>query len=260
MSEYFITADALRSKQTVIDVHLCRPDGLDAVLETLTDVQQATVAAHGFSGGSGQIVLVPDAKGRTACVLFGTGEVNDGYSDSALQVGILSEKLEAGIYVVKSAPADWDKSLIAAAWGLGAYRFDRYLGESKPRPTLVLDGDMRPSETVALVRATHLGRDLINTPASDMGPADLEAACRHLAKVHGAKIDVITGKALIDQNFPMIHAVGRAAAQDPRLVDMRWGTSGPKLTLVGKGVCFDTGGLNLKPGASMGLMKKGSER
>jgi leucyl aminopeptidase len=89
-----------------------------------------------------------------------------------------------------------------------------------------------------------------------MGPADLEAACAGLAGRHGASVEVIRGEALLEQNFPMIHTVGRAAAQAPRLVDIRWGDAGPKLTLVGKGVCFDTGGLNLKPAASMGLMKK----
>jgi leucyl aminopeptidase len=101
-----------------------------------------------------------------------------------------------------------------------------------------------------------LTRDLINTPAADMGPADLEQAARDLAGAHGASINVTVGEDLIAQNFPMIHAVGRAAETAPRLIDMRWGETGPKLTLVGKGVCFDTGGLNLKPGSSMGLMKK----
>uniref|UniRef100_UPI00356771C4 leucyl aminopeptidase family protein n=1 Tax=Puniceibacterium confluentis TaxID=1958944 RepID=UPI00356771C4 len=101
-----------------------------------------------------------------------------------------------------------------------------------------------------------LTRDLINTPASDMGPTALEQAARDLAGVFGARVAVTAGDALIEQNFPMIHAVGRASADAPRLIDMRWGETGPKLTLVGKGVCFDTGGLNIKPGSSMGLMKK----
>ncbi len=101
-----------------------------------------------------------------------------------------------------------------------------------------------------------LTRDLINTPANDMGPDALEAACLDLAARHGAKTQVIRGAALLEQNFPMIHAVGRAAAQRPRLIDLRWGDAGPRLTLVGKGVCFDTGGLNIKPSSSMGLMKK----
>jgi leucyl aminopeptidase len=107
-----------------------------------------------------------------------------------------------------------------------------------------------------IARGEALTRDLINTPASDMGPDQLEAACAHLAAEHGAQIEVTRGVALLTQNFPMIHAVGRASAQEPRLIEMNWGSDGPKLCLVGKGVCFDTGGLNLKPSASMGLMKK----
>ena len=108
----------------------------------------------------------------------------------------------------------------------------------------------------ALATGEALTRTLINTPASDMGPPDLEQAARDLAFQHGAGITVITGADLLEQNFPLIHTVGRAADRPPRLIDMTWGKAGPKLTLVGKGVCFDTGGLNLKPGASMGLMKK----
>jgi leucyl aminopeptidase len=107
--------------------------------------------------------------------------------------------------------------------------------------------------------AVFLVRDLVNTPAGDLGPAELEEAARQLAKAHGAKIDVITGDALLGANYPMVHAVGRAAGAgaEPRLIDIRWGNpEGRKVTLVGKGVCFDTGGLNLKPGNSMGLMKK----
>ena len=99
-------------------------------------------------------------------------------------------------------------------------------------------------------------RDLINTPANDMGPDALEAATLALSHTHGARVEVIRGDDLIDQNYPLIHAVGRASTQTPRLIDMHWGEAGPQITLVGKGVCFDTGGLNLKPGTSMGLMKK----
>ncbi|HCC97821.1 MAG TPA: leucyl aminopeptidase, partial [Rhodobacteraceae bacterium] len=108
----------------------------------------------------------------------------------------------------------------------------------------------------SLAKSEALCRDLINTPASDMGPAEIEVAARQLAAQYHGTSYVIIGEALIDQNFPMIHAVGRASPNPPRLIDLGFGTTGPKLTLVGKGVCFDTGGLNLKPGSSMGLMKK----
>jgi leucyl aminopeptidase len=121
---------------------------------------------------------------------------------------------------------------------------------------LVAPEGVDTARLLALAEGEYLTRDLINTPASDMGPPDLEQAARDLAAKHGARIEVITGAALLEQNFPMIHTVGRAADRAPRLIDMTWGETGPQITLVGKGVCFDTGGLNLKPGESMGLMKK----
>jgi leucyl aminopeptidase len=114
----------------------------------------------------------------------------------------------------------------------------------------------RATAIINTAEAVWLGRDLINTPASDMGPADVEAAARLLAERHGASISVVIGDDLLAQNFPMIHAVGRASSRQPRLVDMKWGTSGPKITLVGKGIAFDTGGLDLKPASGMLLMKK----
>ncbi|MBR56695.1 MAG: leucyl aminopeptidase [Myxococcales bacterium] len=113
------------------------------------------------------------------------------------------------------------------------------------------------AEVERLYDAAALVRDLVNTPANDMGPDELEAAARDLAEAHGAKIKVIKGDSLLKQNFPMVHAVGRASVREPRLIDIRWGsTSNPRVSLVGKGVCFDTGGLNLKPGSSMLKMKK----
>ena len=121
---------------------------------------------------------------------------------------------------------------------------------------MVAPAGVDAARITALAEAEFLTRDLINTPASDMGPEELESAARALADKHDAKMTVITGDALLKANFPMIHTVGRASDRAPRLIDMSWGKSGPKLTLVGKGVCFDTGGLNIKPGSSMGLMKK----
>jgi len=141
-------------------------------------------------------------------------------------------------------------------WLLAGYRFDRYAPSPAPKAMLHCPEGVDSAHLEAIAQGEALTRDLINTPASDMGPPDLEAAARSLADRHGAKVTVVTGDALLEQNFPMVHAVGRAASRTPRLIDMSWGGDGPKLTLVGKGVCFDTGGLNLKPGGSMGLMKK----
>ena len=143
-------------------------------------------------------------------------------------------------------------------WALGSYRYTRYKEDKSKQPVLTLTAkheDRALAERLA--EAQYLVRDLINTPPSDMGPADLAAAARKVAKKSGARVTVITGKALLDKNYPTIHTVGRASAREPRLIDMRWGnTKHPKVTLVGKGVCFDTGGLDLKPADGMLLMKK----
>jgi len=144
----------------------------------------------------------------------------------------------------------------ALGWLLAGYRFDRYKEMPETKAQLQAPKGVDAAKIKAIAAGEFLTRDLINIPASDMGPDELEAATRDLADTFKAKVKTIRGAALLQENLPMIHAVGRASDKEPRLVDMRWGNEGPALTLVGKGVCFDTGGLNLKPGASMGLMKK----
>ncbi|MEL6980349.1 MAG: leucyl aminopeptidase family protein, partial [Pseudomonadota bacterium] len=149
----------------------------------------------------------------------------------------------------------------ALNWALGAYRFERYKRAetsaarlADPEPAI---GAAAKARLIEIATAVYLARDLVNTPASDLGPADLERAVAALAATHGASFNSIVGEALLTETLPMIHAVGRGAAQAPRLLDVTWGApTAPKLTIVGKGVCFDTGGLNLKPGRSMRLMKK----
>ena len=151
-----------------------------------------------------------------------------------------------------------DRDEAALGFLLQSYRFDRYR-PSKTAPDLVLlkapDG-VDTARLLAMAEGEFLTRDLINTPAADMGPAELEAAFLSVAERFGASHRVIRGDDLLAQNFPMIHAVGRASTRAPRLLEMNWGSEGPHLTLVGKGVCFDTGGLNIKPSAGMLLMKK----
>ena len=144
----------------------------------------------------------------------------------------------------------------ALGFALSKYRFTRYAANTTPKAELICPAGFDEQNLQAIIEGEFLTRDLINTPANDMGPEELEATARDLANDHSAQITVVKGQDLIAQNFPMIHAVGRASLREPRLIDMTWGTNGPTLTLVGKGVCFDTGGLNIKPGASMGLMKK----
>jgi leucyl aminopeptidase len=148
--------------------------------------------------------------------------------------------------------------LAAVAWGLGSYRFNRYKSGNTAAPyaRLHLPAAIDGKRVKSIVEGVHLGRDLINMPSSDMGPAELEAAARALAARHGAEISSIVGNDLLQQRHGMIHAVGRASTRAPRLVDLNWGHEGPRVTLVGKGVCFDTGGLDVKPSSSMLLMKK----
>jgi len=151
-----------------------------------------------------------------------------------------------------------DSELAALGFLAACYRFTRYktTNEQKPKRLVRPEGASRDS-VLALAQALYFGRDLINTPASDFGPAELEAAVRDLANTFGGSVKVTEGSSLLSDNFPMIHAVGRASDRPPRLIDLRWGAeNAPKVTVVGKGICFDTGGLNLKSGAGMGLMKK----
>lgn len=170
-------------------------------------------------------------------------------------IGTVARQLPKGVYRIASGLTGPDLEEAALAWLLAGYQFDRYRKPAEPIAGLVAPDGIDAARVQIIAQAEALTRDLINTPASDMGPQELETAARALADAHGAAITVITADDLI-AGFPLIHAVGRASPRAPRLIDMRWGDAGPTLTLVGKGVCFDTGGLNIKPGASMGLMKK----
>ncbi|MBL4852976.1 MAG: leucyl aminopeptidase family protein [Robiginitomaculum sp.] len=261
MTSYFIKAGSVPDDTAVIPIHICRPKDAPALLANLSPAGRTYAKAHRFNGGSGQAVLVPDDKGNIALVLFGVGQISDGYSDSALQIGALAERLRPGFYEISSAPDDMDNALMAVAWGLGTYKFNRYLKQTSTPPTLVLTDNMRPDETTALVAATHRGRDLINTPASDMGPKALHLETKNLAETYGAAFKATVGKNLLKDNYPMIHAVGRAAHEKPRLLEFTWAAQNnvqdaPSLAIIGKGVTFDSGGVNMKSAAGMRIMKK----
>ena len=171
------------------------------------------------------------------------------------RIAALPERLPPGDYALESGA---DPAQAALGWMLGAYRFDRYkTAEKKARPVLGLPDGIDRERLTATVEAVFLARDLINTPAEDMKPSDLAAAAETVAERHGAEFRVTVGDDLLERNFPAIHAVGRAAADAPRLIDLAWGDPDrPKVTLVGKGVCFDSGGLGIKPASGMKLMKK----
>ncbi|SMO70605.1 leucyl aminopeptidase family protein [Paracoccus laeviglucosivorans] len=222
-------------------------------------IGNAWAAAQGFTGRAGQLCLLPSVSGAVGGALFGIGPAPAPGERPARERFLLARAAEAlpkANWRIVTNPEGFDLTQAALGWLFAQYRFDRYKKGDAPMARLVCPESVDGPRLVAMAAGEFLARDLINTPASDMGPADLEAAARDLATRHGAQISVIAGDDLIAQNFPMIHAVGRAGAQPPRLLDLRFPGEGPKLTLVGKGVCFDTGGLDIKPPASMGLMKK----
>jgi len=224
----------------------------------LEPAQQAWLAEMGFEGKAKQQTVLPGADGRIAGVVFGMGDGAAGVPSgpSELLLGHLAQTLPPGAYRLEQTPQN--PELAALAWGLGSYRYRRYKGANcEPPPKLRIPGGVNGAALVNALDAVWQGRDLINTPASDLGPGELEAAARDLANRYGADVTVITGDDLLTQNFPMIHAVGRASPRAPRLIDVTWGRAdAPAITLVGKGICFDTGGLDIKPAAGMLLMKK----
>ncbi len=202
--------------------------------------------AAGFAGAAGEFALLPDADGGVGRVVAGVGE-----QPSLASLGALAAKLPPMDYRLANASAHADK--LALGWALGGYRFDAYKSKPRAMPRLLVGNPALLDEW----RAIALCRDLVNTPAADMLPHDLEAAARAVAARHGATVEATTGAALLRRGFEAVHAVGRASASAPRLIDLRWGSpEHPKVTLVGKGVCFDSGGLDLKPAAGMRLMKK----
>jgi leucyl aminopeptidase len=210
--------------------------------------------AAGFEPRPGRHLLVPGANNRLGGVLFGI-ENPKSPNKNLFWPGKLPELLPAGTYRFGNAPHD--TRLAALAFALGCYRFTRYRKGEEKIVRLTIPEGVDAADISRIVEAVTLARDLINTPANDMGPAELEKAARDLAARHGAKISAIVGDDLLAKNFPLIHAVGRAAAGAPRLIDMTWGDpKAPKVTLVGKGVCFDSGGLDIKSDSAMLIMKK----
>ncbi len=232
-------------------IHLCREGALATLSADPFPNARAIAAAQDFTGAPGQNVRVPGPDGRLAHILFGIGEGRD-----ALALAALSAALPEGEYAIAGTaglPYPW----IAAGWADGAYRFDRYLTEKASPPRLVLPPEARPERLIREAAAAAHLRDMVNTPAADMGPSRLQAEVSELAERFGARLEAVIGEALLTENYPLIHAVGRAAADPPRLIRLEWGDpSHPPVTVVGKGITFDTGGLNLKPAGGMRIMKK----
>lgn len=213
----------------------------------------AWLTANGFTGEPNSFCLIPGEQGSIAKVLVGKPDPIDTWA-----LGQLPQTLPAQRYYLAD---DWSGDVatkLLLGWRLGEYQFSQYKRQdSTPTAELVVPEDADRAYVESAIAGTFLTRDLVNTPAGDMGPEQLEAAAQTLADIHTADLTIIRGEDLLTENFPMVHAVGRAFAQPPRLIDLRWGNpDAPKVTLVGKGVCFDSGGLNIKNAAGMKLMKK----
>jgi leucyl aminopeptidase len=224
--------------------------GLKSWLATQSDAVAAWVRAAGFAADPGAHLLLPAAREGIGGVLLGVESGSDIWS-----YGGLPMVLPEGAYRLIDASPE-AATAAALGWALGGYVFDRYKEPKRPPAALVWPGNADRAAVERAAAAIFLVRDLVNTPAEDLGPAELAAAARRVAKAHGARCSIIVGDALLSAGYPMIHAVGRASSRAPRLIDLRWGRRGPRVTLVGKGVCFDSGGLDLKSSGNMKLMKK----
>ena len=246
--------DRPESADGALPLVLVGRDGLAAWREAQPATVQAWLRANDFSGQPGAPLLVPGADGQPAFALATVSDAAD-----PLALAHLPQMLPPGSYrLADNSPQAVDPGLAVLGWGLGSYHFGRYLKPSREPARLVMPGDGEAvAEALAHIEAAGLVRDLINTPTEHMGPAELEAAAAELARAHGGEIRCVVGDALTDQNFPAIHAVGRASHRAPRLIELTWGDPAhPRLAIVGKGVCFDTGGLDIKGSDGMRNMKK----
>ena len=242
------------SSASSIPVLLTDEANWSALATSLPPPARAFAEAHGFQPKSGRLLALPGMDGSIGSVLFGTGS-DAGLKDVPFLTGKLATDLPAGRYRLEGTLANPDLAYLGFL--LGGYRFTRYKTAEPRGVVLEPPAGAKARDIEAIADAVMASRDLINTPANDLTTNDLAAAVHALARTHGAEVKEIIGDDLLKANFPLIHAVGRASAFPPRIIEFRWGDpKAPKVALVGKGVVFDTGGLNLKPDSSMLLMKK----
>ena len=240
-------------KSGAITINTIDKAGLDKSLARAPARERTWLKTLGFTAEPGKFVFLPGRDGRPNRVVVGANLERE----PLWALAGLTEALPEGRYRL-DARLDRDRATkVALGWALGAYAFTRYKTPKRGFATLVWPGQADRHEVERLARGVFLARDLINTPAEDLGPPELAAAASKVAKQYDARCTVISGGDLLKKNYPTIHAVGRASSRPPCLIDLRWGKkNAPKVTLVGKGVCFDTGGLDLKPAANMLQMKK----
>ncbi|MCB1377270.1 MAG: leucyl aminopeptidase family protein [Alphaproteobacteria bacterium] len=242
---------AASPKQKPVPITVVNPAEWEKLSLKFGPHERNWAAAHGFAAGAGKFLVLPGADGKIAGILAGGG---DKVEANPFSLGRLARLLPAGTYALDGAVGN--PRLAALGWCLESYAFETYRKAGLPAACLVCPEGVDRTGLIRHARATFLARDLINTPSSDMGPDELEKAARAVATRFGAKLLVTKGKPL-ERGFPMIHHVGKASPRAPRLIEFTWGKArAPKVTLVGKGVCFDTGGLDIKPASGMLLMKK----
>jgi len=251
-------ARLLQNKTKSLDPVIIEVVTENSYQKQLSTSELAWVNAVGFKAKVGTLCPLPTAGGTVSRILMGVGTKKP-EAENPWWLAAIVTQLDTGHYHVTGVP---QKTILAGAvgWCLGQYTFDRYLSDAVATDRVLVLGAKTNIDTITHdVDGIAFTRDLINTPTNDMGPADMQDAAEALAEMYGATCGTIVGDDLLDEGFPAIHAVGRAAAvgREPRLIDLHWGDpKHPKITLVGKGVCFDTGGLDVKPSAGMRLMKK----
>ncbi len=244
------------SSKNAVRLHLVSKDMLENWLNDQSAALKTYLSALGFKADTGAVALAPDADGNVCDAVVGMGSAAD-----ALSSAYAAAKLPAGSYEIASKPKSLTDEMVHAGWADGAYKFDRYLKTKSDVPKLVITSKSAAGRANIIADGIDYLRDLINTPAQDMGPSQISASAKQLAETYGASFSEIVGDELLSENYPMIHAVGRAAADAPRYIEIKWDGSGDDksaktLALVGKGIAFDTGGLNIKTGNYMRLMKK----
>jgi leucyl aminopeptidase len=242
----------LTAGPNAIAIHAVEQQRLDEWLSGRPETLRAYARAAGFRGDAGETLLAPLPDGGVDRVILGLGAAPDPWCFARA-----AETLPVGEYRIGSAPERLDRTRIALCWALGTYVFARYRKPDRTPPRLVMPQGADAEEVGRLYETVRLARDLVNTPSSDMGPAELQAAAEQLAGEFGAETRAIVGDDLLTANFPMVHAVGRASDRAPRVIELEWGDPAhPRVALAGKGVCFDSGGLDIKPAGPMRLMKK----
>jgi leucyl aminopeptidase len=250
MHSVFETAPA----PSAIPITFATKASWDAICADLPGEARRFAKANGFAAKPGACLALPAADGQIAQVLFGLEDETSKHRD-LFRPGQLPGLLPPGVYRFANAPHD--ARLATLAFALGSYRFGRYRKADAAEVKLLPPDGVDVADIARMAEAAHLARDLINTPSNDLGPEELAEASQQLAERFGANFNCIVGDDLTRQNFPLIHAVGMASLRAPRLIDLTWGDPAhPKVTLVGKGVCFDSGGLDLKPSSGMLIMKK----